>query len=127
MGYEPTFFGVDGMDGILTLENFDMSLAEGVMVLTPFSADAINSSEDWLETDPFQIIIRIFASSFKRYINLPNPVFFYFFQHIPYLGAGPAARSQRLYPFRSFCRIYCLFICILLSWELLLTGICNPT
>ena len=36
----PTFFGVDGMDGILTLENFDMSLAEGVMVLTPFSADA---------------------------------------------------------------------------------------
>ena len=40
MGYEPTFFGVDGMDGILTLDNFDMSLAEGVMVLTPFSADA---------------------------------------------------------------------------------------
>lgn len=40
MGYEPTFFGVDGMDGILTLKNFDMSLAEGVMVLTPFSADA---------------------------------------------------------------------------------------
>ena len=40
MGYAPTFFGVDGMDGILTLENFDMSLAEGVMVLTPFSADA---------------------------------------------------------------------------------------
>ena len=35
MGYEPTFFGVDGMDGILTLKNFDMSLAEGVMVLTP--------------------------------------------------------------------------------------------
>jgi branched-chain amino acid transport system substrate-binding protein len=40
MGYAPTFFGVDGMDGILTLENFDISLAEGVMVLTPFSADA---------------------------------------------------------------------------------------
>ena len=40
MGYEPCFFGVDGMDGILTLEGFDMSLAEGVMVLTPFSADA---------------------------------------------------------------------------------------
>ena len=39
-GYEPTFFGVDGMDGILTLENFDTSLAEGVMLLTPFSADA---------------------------------------------------------------------------------------
>ncbi|MCR5273597.1 MAG: ABC transporter substrate-binding protein [Lachnospiraceae bacterium] len=40
MGYEPTFFGVDGMDGILTLENFDTSLAEGVMLLTPFAADA---------------------------------------------------------------------------------------
>ena len=40
MGYEPTFFGVDGMDGILTLEGFDTSLAEGVMLLTPFSADA---------------------------------------------------------------------------------------
>ena len=35
MGYEPTFFGVDGMDGILTLEGFDTSLAEGVMLLIP--------------------------------------------------------------------------------------------
>lgn len=40
MGYEPTFFGVDGMDGILGVENFDTSLAEGVMLLTPFAADA---------------------------------------------------------------------------------------
>ena len=40
MGYAPTFFGVDGMDGILTLDGFDTSLAEGVMVLTPFSATA---------------------------------------------------------------------------------------
>lgn len=40
MQYEPKFFGVDGMDGILTLENFDKSLAEGVMLLTPFTADA---------------------------------------------------------------------------------------
>ena len=32
------FFGVDGMDGILNVENFDTSLAEGVMLLTPFSA-----------------------------------------------------------------------------------------
>ena len=38
MGYAPTFFGVDGMDGILTMEGFDTSLAEGVMLLTPFSA-----------------------------------------------------------------------------------------
>ena len=40
MGYEPTFFGVDGMDGILGLKGFDTSLAEGVYLLTPFSADA---------------------------------------------------------------------------------------
>ena len=40
MGYAPTFFGVDGMDGILTAPNFDASLAEGVYLLTPFSADA---------------------------------------------------------------------------------------
>ena len=40
MGYAPIFFGVDGMDGILTVENFDTSLAEGLMLLTPFAADA---------------------------------------------------------------------------------------
>ena len=40
MGYEPTWFGVDGMDGILTLDGFDTSLAEGVMLLTPFNADS---------------------------------------------------------------------------------------
>ena len=40
MGYAPKFFGVDGMDGILTVENFDTSLAEGVMLLTPFAADS---------------------------------------------------------------------------------------
>ena len=39
MGYEPKFFGVDGMDGILTVEGFDTALAEGVMLLTPFNAD----------------------------------------------------------------------------------------
>ena len=40
MGYAPTFFGVDGMDGILTADGFDASLAEGVYLLTPFAADA---------------------------------------------------------------------------------------
>ena len=40
MEYAPKFFGVDGMDGILTLEGFDTALAEGVMLLTPFAADA---------------------------------------------------------------------------------------
>ncbi len=38
--YAPTFFGCDGLDGVLTQENFDPALAEGVMLLTPFSADA---------------------------------------------------------------------------------------
>ena len=40
MGYAPTFFGVDGMDGILTMPGFDASLAEGVMLLTPFSVNS---------------------------------------------------------------------------------------
>ena len=42
MEYDVKFFGVDGMDGILTMEGFDTSLAEGVMLLTPFNADAID-------------------------------------------------------------------------------------
>lgn len=40
MGFDVTFFGCDGLDGILGVENFDASLAEGVMLLTPFAADA---------------------------------------------------------------------------------------
>ncbi len=39
-GYKPTVFGVDGLDGLLGVEGFDTSLAEGVYLLTPFSADA---------------------------------------------------------------------------------------
>ena len=43
MGYDPIFFGGDGMDGILTsIDGFDTSLAEGLMLMTPFNA----SSED---------------------------------------------------------------------------------
>ena len=38
--YKPIFFGCDGLDGILSVENFDTTLAEGVMLLTPFAADA---------------------------------------------------------------------------------------
>ena len=40
IGYAPTFFGCDGMDGILAVEGFVPALAEGLMLLTPFSADA---------------------------------------------------------------------------------------
>ena len=41
--FAPQWFGVDGMDGILTLEGFDTSLAEGVALLTPFDATAASS------------------------------------------------------------------------------------
>ncbi|MEY8352200.1 ABC transporter substrate-binding protein [Lachnospiraceae bacterium 54-53] len=40
MGFETQFFGCDGLDGLLTVENFDVTLAENVMLLTPFAADA---------------------------------------------------------------------------------------
>ena len=40
IGYAPKYFGIDGMDGILSLEGFDTALAEGVMLLTPFNADS---------------------------------------------------------------------------------------
>ena len=40
IGYQPKFVGCDGMDGILTLKNFDKSLAEGLILLTPFDATA---------------------------------------------------------------------------------------
>ncbi|MBQ9932632.1 MAG: ABC transporter substrate-binding protein [Ruminiclostridium sp.] len=38
MGYDPIFFGGDGMDGILNIEGFDTALAEGLLLLTPFNA-----------------------------------------------------------------------------------------
>lgn len=40
MDFAPMFFGCDGLDGILAVENFDTALAEDVMLLTPFAADA---------------------------------------------------------------------------------------
>ncbi len=40
MGYAPKWFGIDGMDGILAVDGFNTALAEGVMLLTPFNADA---------------------------------------------------------------------------------------
>ena len=42
--YSPIFFGCDGLDGILGVENFDVSLAEGVMLLTPFAADSADEA-----------------------------------------------------------------------------------
>lgn len=40
MDYAPMFFGGDGMDGILAMEGFDATLAEGLMLMTPFNATA---------------------------------------------------------------------------------------
>lgn len=40
IGFEPLIFGSDGFDGILDVDNFDKSLAEGVMFLTPFSTNS---------------------------------------------------------------------------------------
>ena len=39
-GFAPEWFGVDGMDGLLDVDGFDASLAEGLMFLTPFTPDA---------------------------------------------------------------------------------------
>jgi len=40
MEFNPIFFGCDGMDGILDVEGFDASLADGVRFLAPFSSTA---------------------------------------------------------------------------------------
>ena len=40
IGYEPTFVGCDGMDGLLDVDGFDAALAEGLVLITPFDANA---------------------------------------------------------------------------------------
>ena len=61
MGFESQFFGCDGLDGLLTVENFDTSLAENVMLLTPFAADAKDD------------LTQKFVASFKdKYGETPN-------------------------------------------------------
>ena len=47
-GYKPTFFGVDGMDGILDMSGFDVSLAEGLVLMTPFCA-TVESSKSFVD------------------------------------------------------------------------------
>lgn len=62
MGYAPKFFGVDGMDGILTgVDNFDKSLAEGVMLLTPFAADATDD-----------MTVKFVAAYQEKFGEIPN-------------------------------------------------------
>ncbi|MBR2928573.1 MAG: ABC transporter substrate-binding protein [Oscillospiraceae bacterium] len=51
MGYAPVFFGGDGMDGILGMEGFDATLAEGLMLMTPFNASATDErTQKFVET-----------------------------------------------------------------------------
>lgn len=56
LGYAPVFFGCDGFDGLLAVDNFDTKLAEGVMFLTPFST----ASEDELT----QNFVKTFESTY---------------------------------------------------------------
>ena len=44
IGYAPVFFGCDGMDGILGVEGFDVALAEGLSLMTPFDANATDEA-----------------------------------------------------------------------------------
>ncbi|MCR5120792.1 MAG: ABC transporter substrate-binding protein, partial [Ruminococcus sp.] len=59
--FKPKFFGCDGLDGILSLENFNMVLANDVLLLTPFAADS--DAEN----------IRKFDIDFREYFGIePN-------------------------------------------------------
>ena len=44
IGYDPIFFGCDGMDGILGVEGLDYALAEGLALMTPFDANAADEA-----------------------------------------------------------------------------------
>lgn len=61
IGYDVTFFGCDGLDGLLAVEGFDKNLAEGVMLLTPFSADATDD-----------LTSKFVASYKEKYNDIPN-------------------------------------------------------
>lgn len=61
MDYHPLFFGCDGLDGILAIQGFDTSLAEGVVLLTPFVADA--------EDEATQAFVSAYV---ERYGEIPN-------------------------------------------------------
>lgn len=61
MNYSPVFFGCDGMDGILDLTGFDTSLAEGLMLMTPFNA--------WSEEERTAAFVSAYQ---EAYDSLPN-------------------------------------------------------
>ena len=61
VGYAPNFLGCDGMDGILAQDGFDASIAEGLMLMTPFSA----SNTDAATVD--------FVAKYKAMMNGTEP------------------------------------------------------
>ena len=61
-GLDVIFFGCDGLDGILGMDNFDKSLAEGVMLLTPFTPTA--------KDERTQNFVKNFTAKYdKAYLN----------------------------------------------------------
>lgn len=62
MGFAPKIFGCDGLDGLLTVENFNADLAEGVMLLTPFAADA--------EDEATQKFVTTYAEKFNNEVPI---------------------------------------------------------
>ena len=91
-GYAPKWFGVDGMDGILTLEGFDTALAEGVILLTPFNADSTDSRTT------------AFVAKYKeRFGDIPNQFaadaydcVYAYKQALEAAGAKPSMSAQEL-------------------------------
>lgn len=61
MAFDPIFFGCDGLDGLLAVEGFNLELAEGVMLLTPFAADATDD-----------LTVKFVTTYKEKYNDTPN-------------------------------------------------------
>ena len=106
-------FGVDGMDGILNVENFDKSLAEGVMLLTPFSAtgddeatvkfvkaygDANNGeTPNQFAADTYDVLYAMQAAANDAAYPAPN-------SPVPWRGAAVPQSTENAVPYNRPCR-----------------------
>ena len=87
--YHPIFCGSDGMDGVLNIEGFDPALAEGVLLLTPFSANspdektqafvaayqaAYGATPDQFAADGYDVIYAMYAAIQATGITADTPV-----------------------------------------------------
>ena len=78
MGYAPQFFGCDGMDGILQVENFDVKLAEGLIQAIPTLVAKIpeivqHIKDKFLETDWSELgrqMMNLLVDGLKAVANL---------------------------------------------------------